>query len=79
MSKDNIYNSPTFRLIRNKPSFLEGFFGLINFKDVIEHYNASDTEQEADIKAITSDWDAIGIDMRNITNTNTHLQLKHGR
>ena len=72
MSKDNIYNSPTFRLIRNRSSFLEGFSGLINFKDVIEYYNASDTEQEADTKAITSDWDAIGVDMRNITNTNTH-------
>ena len=77
MSKDNIYNSPTFRLIRNRPSFMEGFSGILNFKDVIEHYNASETEREADIKAIASDWDSVGIDMRNIIST--HPQLKHGR
>jgi len=79
MSKDNIYNSPTFRLMRNKPSFIGGFSGMLNFEDIITHYNASETEREADAKAITSDWDAIGIDMRNTINTNPDLHMKYGR
>lgn len=74
MSKDNIYNSPTFGLIKNRPSFIEGFSSILNFKDIIEHYNASETEQEADLKAVTSDWEAVGIDMRNVINSDLQLR-----
>ena len=65
MSKENIYNSPTFRLMKNKPSFLSGFSSILDFEDLIERYNASATTQEADTRAITSDWEATGVDMRN--------------
>jgi ABC-type transport system substrate-binding protein len=78
MSKYNIYNSPTFRLMKNKPSFMEGFSGILNFSDIVAYYNTSDTEGEADINAIKSDWEAIGIDIKNTIKTNPDF-LKHAR
>ncbi len=36
----------------------------MDFSQTIDKYNASDTSEEADFKAIRSDWEAVGGDIR---------------
>lgn len=60
----NYQDSPTFRLFTSLPSFAKGAGRIFDFSQTIDQYNASDTSEEADLKAIKSDWEAIGKDMR---------------
>lgn len=47
-----------------RPSFWEGIARLIDFGGALNVYNSSETEEEADEKAIRSDWEVVGSDMR---------------
>lgn len=47
-----------------RPSFWEGVARLIDFGGALNVYHSSETEEEADEKAIRSDWEAVGGDMR---------------
>lgn len=47
-----------------EPSFLEGFARLFDPAGFLNVYNYSATPEEADNKALASDWIAIGNDMR---------------
>ena len=60
----NYQDSPTFRLFNSLPSFTKGAGRIFDFSQTIDQYNASDTSEEADLKAIKSDWEAVGKDMR---------------
>lgn len=47
-----------------RPSFMEGFARVIDIGGTLNIYNVDETEQEADAKALSSDWWAIGDDLR---------------
>ncbi len=46
-----------------KSSFLEGVGRLADFTGSLNEYNMSKTPEEADARAIRSDWKAVGIDL----------------
>ena len=46
-----------------KPSFLEGVSRLVDFGGVLNRYNLSTTPEEADFRALLSDWEAVGMDV----------------
>ena len=48
-----------------RPSFLEGASRVLDLFGVLQVYNSSQTIQEADQKAIMTDWLAIGKDFQN--------------
>lgn len=56
------YNS-TFLFAR--PSFLEGMARVIDLGGTMQVYNDSQTEREADLRAIKKDWQAVGEDILN--------------
>ncbi len=47
-----------------RPSAIEGVARLLDLGITLQEYNASETENEADAKALKSDWHAVGIDMK---------------
>jgi len=46
------------------PSFVEGMGRLIDFGDLLTEYNTSRTSEEADRRATTQDWLAVGDELR---------------
>ncbi|KAF0141158.1 MAG: hypothetical protein FD122_1810 [Stygiobacter sp.] len=49
--------------LTDKPSFLDGFARVLDLSGSLNIYNDSQCEGEADIKALRSDWEAIGKDL----------------
>jgi hypothetical protein len=49
------------------PSFASGFARALDLYGLYDRYNYSSTEQEADSKAIWSDWSVVGQDIRSAT------------
>lgn len=47
-----------------RPSLIEGAARSLDLGATLQEYNASETENEADTKALKSDWYAIGIDLK---------------
>ena len=47
-----------------RPSFLEGVARVFDRGGVLNRYNRSRSEAEADYKAIASDWYTVGKDLR---------------
>jgi hypothetical protein len=45
-------------------SFLEGVARLVDFTGSLNTYNCSDSPEQADFKAISSDWMVVGGDLR---------------
>lgn len=43
-----------------RPSFVEGVARVIDIGSTLNEYNRDKTEEEADAKAIKSDWYAVG-------------------
>ncbi len=61
----NIRKSPTFELIKKQPSFLRGVVSVLGIRaNIEEKYNISQTDQEADSKAVHADWKAVGADLK---------------
>lgn len=56
-------NSPTFRLFREEPSFIDGISSLVDMSPNFSRYNQDKTEIEADINSLRADWYAIGGDL----------------
>ena len=46
------------------PSFVEGVASLLDFGGVLNEYNESKSAKEADNRALLSDWEAVGFDIR---------------
>jgi hypothetical protein len=60
-------NSPTFRLFRKIPNFMNGFSATFNFfGNDSKIYKIDKTEKEADWNSIYSDWLAVGQDLRKV-------------
>lgn len=53
----------TFRLFKVLPGFLLGMATILDLGATIDIYNADKTPEEADFKAISSDWHATGDDL----------------
>jgi hypothetical protein len=47
-----------------RPSFLEGVGRILDFAGFMTEYNSSQTTEEADLKALRTDWAILGNDMR---------------
>ena len=45
------------------PSFLKGVARSIDLFGLLDEYNYSETENEADVKSLKRDWDIIGKDL----------------
>ncbi|MEK7064899.1 MAG: hypothetical protein AAB963_00465 [Patescibacteria group bacterium] len=52
----------------SKSSVLTGVGQIFDFAGSYQDYNASETEEEADAKAIFLDWLAVGSDLRHALN-----------
>lgn len=48
----------------SQPSLIEGIGRLFDWGATLNIYNSSDSAQEADYKALRSDWKATGDDIR---------------
>lgn len=64
-----------------RPSFLEGMARLFDFGGTLNHYNYSSSEEEADYRAILSDWRHVGNDIRKATDqfARTYLEGLDGQ
>ena len=56
-----------FRLFAT-PSFLTGAARLVDLGGVFDKYNQSESEEEADSRALASDWLVVGEDLRKAMN-----------
>ncbi len=52
----------------SEPSFFEGVARLVDFGSTLNEYNISNTSEQADEKALKSDWYAIGEDFKKVVN-----------
>lgn len=56
-------NTPTFRLFA-RPSFLTGVARMLDPVGALNQFNTSPSDEAADRRALRSDWDAVGDDIR---------------
>jgi hypothetical protein len=59
-----------------EPSFFEGWARLFDPAGTLNQYNTSTSPEEADSKAIMSDWFTVGNDIRKVLNNVKGLQSK---
>ena len=50
-------------LLYAEPSFWEGFARILDIGGTFDDYNDFETEEEADMAALASDWYAVGADL----------------
>ncbi len=55
-------NNESFSLYA-QPSFLQGVATLVDVSGSLLEYNTSQSEAEADAKALRSDWKTVGLDL----------------
>lgn len=60
-----VYGSFT-NILYPRQSFLTGAMSTLNLFGISTTYNVSDSEDEADAKALYSDWLTTGNDIRNV-------------
>jgi len=53
----------TFVLMPKRRTFAYGMSDILDFSPLISRFSISDTEQEADARAIAADWKAVGNDL----------------
>jgi hypothetical protein len=59
-----------------KPSFVEGLARIIDIGGTLQVYNQSSTPEEADAKALSNDWKAVGNDIKSAIDTHNKNQSK---
>jgi hypothetical protein len=52
-----------------KPSFVEGISRILDLGNTLQKYNTSENEIEADARALKSDWEVIGNDLKSSIKT----------
>lgn len=57
-------DSPTLRLFASTPSFVKGVGRILDFSQTLDQYNSSATAEEANARALKSDWEAVGRDIQ---------------
>lgn len=66
----DIRNSHTFRLMKEPSTFLEGVSSVFDVGGkIMDKYNTDDTDENADLNALRSDWRAVGEDMYSALDT----------
>lgn len=61
----DIKKSPSFQLLKEHPSFMDGFASLLDVNgEIMNKFRTSRTDEKADHDSIYSDWKAVGNDMR---------------
>jgi hypothetical protein len=55
--------SPHSRILFPRPSFFEGLGRIFDFAGALSLYNISRTPEEADVRALNSDWAATADDL----------------
>ena len=55
--------SKTFRLMTSMPSFSKGLARSVDVGNTIDIYNLSRSDEQADLEALKSDWEAVGKDI----------------
>ena len=50
-------------VLYSQPSFLEGMARLVDFAGSLNVYNYAASPDEADARALLSDWEAVGFDL----------------
>lgn len=53
----------TFVLMPERRTFVRGMSDILDFSPLINRFATSDTEREADARAIAADWRAVGHDL----------------
>jgi hypothetical protein len=61
------------------PSFLEGIGRIGDFSGVLNQFNYSNSNEEADGKAIMSDWIMVGKDLKAAMNTFSKEECKSSK
>ena len=64
MSKDKIMKNTLSFYLFSHPSFKEGVGRIWDFSQCLNTYSSSETEDEADARAIFVDWVMVGKDMK---------------
>jgi hypothetical protein len=59
-----------------RPSFLEGFARLFDLGGTLNRYNISESPEEADVRALRADWEAVGDDLRQAIVTERERQTE---
>lgn len=54
-----------------RPSFLSGAARVLDLAGTFDQYNSSESDEEADFRALQSDWAAIGWDMHQVIQEET--------
>lgn len=63
-------------LLFARPSFLSGAARVLDFAGTMNTYNNSRTADEADARALASDWESVGRDIRNSMQRESDEQKK---
>ena len=63
-------------LLFARPSFLNGVARVLDFAGTQNTYNSSGTADEADARALASDWESVGKDIRNAMQRESNEQKK---
>jgi hypothetical protein len=50
-------------LLYSVPSFWSGVARVVDFGAVLDQYNTSESREESDLRAVASDWYAVGSDL----------------
>ena len=53
----------TFVLMPKRRTFVRGISEILDFSPLIDRFATSDTEREADARAVAADWRAVGRDL----------------
>jgi hypothetical protein len=70
MKKNYLQNRPFV-----KPSFVEGISRILDLGITLQKYNTSENESDADSRALKSDWEVIGNDLK--SSIKTYEQQAH--
>ena len=61
---DDTLNYKTSHLFA-MPSFVEGIGRILDFSGSLNQYNSSPSGEDADLRAVSADWFAVGDDLKN--------------
>jgi len=65
-------------LLYARPSFAEGVARIIDFGNTLSDYNVSPSSEEADFRALESDWRAVGADLKRAIRCHAkHRRARH--
>jgi len=52
--------------MRFKPNFIRDYSSVVDFTPIPDRFNTSETDEEADLNSLKSDWQAVGLDLNEV-------------